>query len=165
MSLWDINGDYDETASSYGAGRGDRQRGRAIADGRGGSRCDARPSRVCRVRRVPFAGAKPDYDWAKSLAVLWDRSAGGLASFPRYSSALKISAVVWNDRTLDQWLKDPQHFVPGNEMNFEGIKNDQQRADAPRGEINVEVLGVVSSSERPFRCGCRSRGEALSSRI
>jgi cytochrome c len=64
-----------------------------------------------------------------SLADLWNRKAGSLASFPRYSSALKSSGVLWNDKTLDDWVKDPQHLIPGNEMPFEGIKNDQQRAD------------------------------------
>jgi len=64
-----------------------------------------------------------------SLANLWNRKAGSLASFPRYSSALKSSGVVWNDKTLDEWIKDPQHLVPGNDMTFQGIKNDQQRAD------------------------------------
>lgn len=64
-----------------------------------------------------------------SLAALWNRKAGSLPSFPRYSSALKSSGVVWNDKTLDDWIKDPQHLIPGNEMPFQGIKNDQQRAD------------------------------------
>jgi cytochrome c len=64
-----------------------------------------------------------------SLADLWNRKAGSLASFPRYSSALKSSGVVWNDKTLDDWVKDPQHLIPGNDMPFQGIKNDQQRAD------------------------------------
>jgi cytochrome c len=64
-----------------------------------------------------------------SLADLWNRRAGGLASFPRYSAALKASGVIWDDHTLDEWLKDPPHFIPGNEMIFPGITNDQQRAD------------------------------------
>lgn len=64
-----------------------------------------------------------------SLAQLWNRKAGSLSSFPRYSSALKSSGIVWNDKTLDEWLKDPQHVVPGNAMTFEGVKNDQQRTD------------------------------------
>jgi cytochrome c len=64
-----------------------------------------------------------------SLAELWNRKAGGLANFQRYSSALKASGVIWDDRTLDQWLKDPQQFIPGNEMTFPGVKNDQQRMD------------------------------------
>jgi len=64
-----------------------------------------------------------------SLAGVWNRKAGSVASFPRYSAALKSSGVVWNDKTLDDWIKDPQHVIPGNEMPFDGLKNDQQRAD------------------------------------
>lgn len=64
-----------------------------------------------------------------SLAGLWERKAGSLKSFPRYSDALKSSDVVWNAKTLDKWLKNPQAFVPGNLMTFPGIPNDQQRTD------------------------------------
>ena len=64
-----------------------------------------------------------------SLANLWNRKAGGLPSFSRYSPALKSSDIVWNDQTLDEWIKDPQHLVPGNEMTFDGIKDAQPRAD------------------------------------
>ena len=64
-----------------------------------------------------------------SLANLWDRKAGSLPSFDRYSSALKSSNIVWNDKTLDEWLENPQHLVPGNGMTFPGIKEPQQRAD------------------------------------
>jgi len=64
-----------------------------------------------------------------SLADLWNRKAGTLQSFHRYSPALKSSGIVWNDKTLDDWLKDPQHLVPGNTMTFQGIANDAQRAD------------------------------------
>ena len=64
-----------------------------------------------------------------SLADLWNRKAGTLPSFTRYSSALKSSGVVWNDKTLDEWITDPQHLVAGNVMTFAGIKNAQQRAD------------------------------------
>lgn len=64
-----------------------------------------------------------------SLANLWNRKAGSVTSFNRYSSALKSSNIVWNDETLDEWIKDPQHLVPGNEMTFAGIKEAQPRAD------------------------------------
>ena len=46
-----------------------------------------------------------------SLADLWNRKAGRLP-FDRYSDALKSSGVVWNDKTLDQWITDPQQVVP-----------------------------------------------------
>jgi cytochrome c len=64
-----------------------------------------------------------------SLAGLWNRKAGSLASFARYSSALQTSNIVWNDKTLDDWITDPQHLVPGNQMTFAGIKDSRQRAD------------------------------------
>jgi cytochrome c len=64
-----------------------------------------------------------------SLAGIWNRKAGSLDSFNRYSDALKSAAVVWNDKTLDEWIKDPQHVVPGNEMTFAGIKEAQPRSD------------------------------------
>jgi cytochrome c len=49
-----------------------------------------------------------------SLSEVWDRKAGSVASFSRYSSALKSANIEWNDKTLDEWIKDPQHVVPGN---------------------------------------------------
>jgi cytochrome c len=66
-----------------------------------------------------------------SLAELWNRTAGGLSSFNRYSTALKSSGIVWDDKTLDEWLKDPQHVAPGNTMTFAGIK------DAAEGKIKA----------------------------
>ena len=64
-----------------------------------------------------------------SLADVWNRKAGSLPSFSRYSPALKSANIVWNDKTLDEWIKDPQHVVPGNQMTFAGIKDAQPRAD------------------------------------
>jgi len=64
-----------------------------------------------------------------SLANVWNRKAGSLSSFNRYSPALKAANIEWNDKTLDEWINDPQHVVPGNQMTSAGIKNAQQRAD------------------------------------
>jgi cytochrome c len=64
-----------------------------------------------------------------SLAGIWNRKAGTLPSFTRYSPALKSSNIEWNDKTLDEWIADPQHLVPGNQMMFPGIRDDRQRAD------------------------------------
>jgi cytochrome c len=75
-----------------------------------------------------------------SLADLWDRKAGSLPSFNRYSPAIKSANVVWNDKTLDEWIEDPQHVVPGNEMTFAGIKDDRQRAD---------LLAFLKQSTKP----------------
>jgi cytochrome c len=64
-----------------------------------------------------------------SLARLWGRKAGTLPSFSRYSPALKSANIEWNDKTLDEWIADPEHFVPGNQMTFSGIKDARQRFD------------------------------------
>jgi cytochrome c len=64
-----------------------------------------------------------------SLAGLWNRKAGSVMSFSRYSPALKSANIVWNDKTLDDWITDPQDLVPGNQMTFPGVKDARQRAD------------------------------------
>jgi cytochrome c len=73
---------------------------------------------------------RPDQNMTgPSLADLWNRKAGTLGSFSRYSPALKSANIEWNDKTLDEWITDPQHVVPGNQMTFAGIKDTKQRAD------------------------------------
>jgi cytochrome c len=64
-----------------------------------------------------------------SLAGVWERKAGALGSFDRYSPALKSSDIVWDDKSLDAWLKSPQSLVPQNRMIFKGISDARQRAD------------------------------------
>ncbi len=86
-----------------------------------------------------------------SLAEVWSRKAGTLPSFLRYSSALKSSGVVWNDTTLDSWITNPQHLVPGNAMTFAGIQNSQQRAD---------LLAFLRQATQPGQAVQRSGGMA-----
>jgi cytochrome c len=64
-----------------------------------------------------------------SLASIWGRKAGSLQSFERYSPALQASNVVWDEKTLDAWLKSPAGFIPSNYMTFAGVPNVKQRAD------------------------------------
>jgi len=95
-----------------------------------------------------------------SLADIWDRKAGSVSSFPRYSEAMKSSDVIWNEDTLDGYLENPAKFMPGNHMTFPGVPDektrksiiaflketgsksgDQQTAQAP--------LGGMSGMQRP----------------
>jgi cytochrome c len=64
-----------------------------------------------------------------SLAGVVGRKAGDLASFHRYSPALKGSGVTWDPVALDAWLTNPQAFIPNNRMPFRGIPDAQARAD------------------------------------
>lgn len=85
-----------------------------------------RDFRLC----APCHSIEPDRNMTgPSLANLWGRKAGGLPSFERYSDALKSSGIIWDDRSLDAWLTDPQRMVPDNAMPFEGIKDGRARAD------------------------------------
>ncbi len=93
---------------------------------------DGNPNRGKRVFGACAAchSLQPDQNMTgPSLAGLWNRKAGSLASFSRYSSALQSANIVWNDKTLDEWIADPQHVIPGNDMTFQGIKDARQRAD------------------------------------
>jgi len=85
-----------------------------------------RDFRVC----APCHSLEPDRNMTgPSLADLWGRKAGSLPSFERYSDALKASGIIWDDRSLDGWLTDPDRMVPDNEMPFNGIKDTRVRAD------------------------------------
>ena len=64
-----------------------------------------------------------------SLANIWGKKAGVIESFGRYSEAIKNTGIVWNDETLDAWLRDPRSFIPGTLMNMRGIKNAAERQD------------------------------------
>jgi cytochrome c len=78
-----------------------------------------------------------------SLSGVIGRKAGTLASFSRYSDAIRSSGVIWDGKTLDAWLADPQHVIPGNQMTFAGIENPQQRADV--------IAFLKQASERDSR--------------
>lgn len=64
-----------------------------------------------------------------SLANIWGRKAGTIDGFRRYSKALKGSGVVWDEKTLDQWLADPKALIPDNRMVFRGMSNRSDRRD------------------------------------
>src|SRR5712675_1040615 len=79
---------------------------------------------------APCHSLEPDRNMTgPSLAKLWGRKAGSLPSFERYSEALKASGIIWDDRSLDGWLTDPDRMVPDNEMPFNGIKDTRVRTD------------------------------------
>jgi cytochrome c len=60
-----------------------------------------------------------------SLAGIASRPAAGVPGF-RYSSALKASGIVWNRKSLDQWLAGPTRMVPGTRM-VRPVRNAEQR--------------------------------------
>ena len=55
------------------------------------------------------------------------RKAGSVTGFD-YSPALKKSKVIWNEKTIDQWLTNPEKFVPGQNMGI-SISDAKERED------------------------------------
>jgi cytochrome c len=72
-------------------------------------------------------GEAGDYDGPTLKGVI-GRKAGSLEDY-RYSAAMKRSDVTWDATTLDQYVADPQAFIPGNRMAFAGISDKAQRDD------------------------------------
>ena len=62
------------------------------------------------------------------LKGVFGRRAGAKDGFI-YSPAMKKSAVVWDDKTLDAFLADPRAVVPGTSMANGGDEDAQERAD------------------------------------
>jgi cytochrome c len=76
-----------------------------------------------------------------SLAHIWNRKAGSVEGFLRYSDPMKRADVVWNEATLDKWLANPEKFLPGTTMTFPGLKEGQARQDV------VAYLKAVSEGK------------------
>ena len=60
---------------------------------------------------------------------LWGRRAGTAAGYTAYSTAMQRSGIVWDEHSLDVFLKDPLTTVPGTAMGYAGVKDDTERAD------------------------------------
>lgn len=73
---------------------------------------------------------KPDTRSLSRGPNLWGivgRKAGTVEGYAEYSRAIAESKVVWTAETIDQYLKDPKSFIPGNLMNFIGVPKAEER--------------------------------------
>jgi cytochrome c len=59
---------------------------------------------------------------------LFGRKAGSVEGFA-YSQAMQQSGIVWDETSLDAYMKKPAEFIPGNKMVFAGVPKDQMRKD------------------------------------
>jgi cytochrome c len=89
----------------------------AIAQGPMSQREDIAPgemafSNACRTCHVTKEG---DNRLGPNLHNIIGRKAGSLPDYP-YSSALVGADFVWNQKTLDRFIANPDEIVPGNKM-------------------------------------------------
>ncbi len=57
------------------------------------------------------AGTVPDFGYSDAMV---EAGAGGL---------------VWNEETLEEYMKKPKDFIPGNKMSFAGLRKDDEIDD------------------------------------
>jgi cytochrome c len=63
---------------------------------------------------------------------LWGITIEGMAEVPNYqfSSAMEAhKGEKWTVEELNEWLDNPQHFMPGTKMTFAGFPKAENRAD------------------------------------
>lgn len=63
-----------------------------------------------------------------NLYGLFDRKTGQAEGYS-YSKANIEKNIVWNNETLDEYLKAPKKYIPGTKMVFAGIKKEKERVD------------------------------------
>jgi cytochrome c len=63
-----------------------------------------------------------------NLFGIFGSKAGVVEGF-NFSDALKASGIVWDDKTMAEFLKDPKGRIPGNKMVFAGIRRPDQLND------------------------------------
>ena len=57
------------------------------------------------------------------------REAASVASYKKYSKAMKASGLVWDEETLDSYLAAPKKYLKGTKMAFSGLKKEADRAN------------------------------------
>ena len=61
-----------------------------------------------------------------NLYGVFGRKAGTAPDF-KYSDAVKNSGIVWDEKTINEWLTRPKDFLPGNKMAFRGVDKEEDR--------------------------------------
>ena len=79
-----------------------------------------------------------------SLAKIWQRKAGRVEDFSRYTEAMKHVDVVWTEATLDRWLSNPDKLIPGTSMTFAGLRESKDRQD-----VIAYLKAVSEGNARP----------------
>lgn len=57
---------------------------------------------------------------------IYGAKAGSKDGF-NYSKVMAASEIIWDDTTLDAYIKKPSEFMKGNRMSFVGIKKAEDR--------------------------------------
>jgi cytochrome c len=63
-----------------------------------------------------------------NLYGMFGQKAGTKAGF-EYSTALKSAGFIWDAQHLNDWVAQPQTYLPGTKMTFPGLNAEKDRVD------------------------------------
>ena len=73
------------------------------------------------------APARPT--WSARSSTGWTAATPAALPATAIPRPTKISGIVWNEETFEEYIKDPKAKIPGTKMIFAGIKNEQEAKD------------------------------------
>ena len=66
--------------------------------------------------RTCHSTKKDDNRMGPSLHGIFGAKAGAAPGYANYSQGLKSSGIVWDEKTLDQFIANPDSVIPNNNM-------------------------------------------------
>ncbi len=102
---------------------------------------DATPGKALFERRCIGCHTLDQNRVGPRLAGIYGRKSGTVPDFP-YSAELRRAGIVWDNRSLDAWLTDPDTLVPGNNMSFHVAKADERRDLIAFLKVSAKTLAV-----------------------